>query len=173
MYIKNKNLSSDVYNFDTGALIILISEAMFTSTKLSSRFDLLLSPELKKHRKQKLEEIGITFHKSTVNIGNIVVCETAAAEFKKIVLCSGGPLEKARYEELMSLIKITPDREDSRLKSLPRSRKISNNDITIFGTGTQCGLTTITTDKRFVSACKQKGVIVDAIILPPMSLTGL
>lgn len=171
MYIKNS--SPDVYNFDTGALIILISEAMFTSTKLSSRFDLLLSPELRRLRKQKLEEIGITFYKSTVNIGNIVICETAAAEFKKIVIYSGGPLEKTRYEELMPLIKVTPDREDSRLKSLPRSRKISDNDITIFGTGKQCGLTTITTDKRFVTACKQKGVMIDAVILPPMSLTGL
>ncbi|MHB1952916.1 MAG: DUF1308 domain-containing protein [Sulfobacillus sp.] len=102
----------------------------------------------------------------------LLVCQTAFRESFHIHNSLGSIEEKARFRELIKRVKLVPDLLDQELLDLPRSRKITDNDIAIFSTGKRLGIKTVTADKHFVFACRHRRVFLDVILITSVPLLG-
>ncbi|NRS19716.1 DUF1308 domain-containing protein [Brevibacillus sp. HB1.4B] len=102
----------------------------------------------------------------------MVMTETAAAEFKNIVNGVAGPLEKARAEKFMNRVQVIPDNPSERAMKLTETKKVGANDKIIFGTGDNLGITTMTADAKFVRGASAQGVDFDVYIHSPVPLGG-
>uniref|UniRef100_A0A1B6HCS2 DUF1308 domain-containing protein n=1 Tax=Homalodisca liturata TaxID=320908 RepID=A0A1B6HCS2_9HEMI len=85
---------------------------------------------------------------------DLLCCATAVEDFKSIVNIVGGEEEKSRAAELLSRITVVPDLPFTDLRP---TGKIKERSLLIFGTGHAHKAVTVTANKGFVQAAKQKG----------------
>lgn len=109
--------------------------------------------------------------KSFVDGKQMVMTDTAVSEFKNIVNGVGGPLEQARAQRFLNRVNIIPDSPSTRSLGLQTTKKVGANDITIFGTGDNLGITTMTSDAKFVRGAQAQGVDFDIFVHDPVPLT--
>ncbi len=100
----------------------------------------------------------------------MVMTDTAVSEFKNIVNGVGGPLEQARAQRFLNRVEIIPDSPSTRSLGLQTTKKVGANDITIFGTGDNLGITTMTSDAKFVRGAQAQGVDFDVYVHDPVPL---
>ena len=103
---------------------------------------------------------------------NMVMTETAANEFRKIVNGAGGVLEQSRAERFLERVTIIPDNPSARAMDLQVTRKVGTNDIIIFGTGDNLNAVTMTADAKFVRGASAQGVDFDVYVHQPVPLQG-
>lgn len=83
----------------------------------------------------------------------MIACSTAVLDFRNIIENIGGEDEKERAYVLLSRVEVVPDVPFTALKP---SGKINKRSLIIFGTGHHHRAVTLTANKGFVEACKQK-----------------
>lgn len=83
----------------------------------------------------------------------LICCPSAVEDFKKIVDIVGGIEEKRRAKAFLNYLTIVPDVPFEDLKP---SGKIKKRSLLIFGTGHKYKAVTVTANKGFVHAAKQK-----------------
>src|SRR5690349_21307070 len=98
--------------------------------------------------------------------------QTALQEFQNIIPIKGRPSERARAARFLSRVHIVPDNPSLRARRLSATKHLEPNDIIIFGTGDEMGLTTMTSDRKGVRAAQRQGVYFRVYLHPPFSLTG-
>jgi len=96
---------------------------------------------------------------------------TALAEFQG-TLRSAGPLEAARAQRFLARVRIIADNPSLRAISLRVTKSVGANDIIIFGTGDQLGITTMSSDAKFMRGALSQGVDFDAFIHQAFPFTG-
>ncbi|MEN6314698.1 MAG: DUF1308 domain-containing protein [Clostridiaceae bacterium] len=109
--------------------------------------------------------------KSFVNGKQMVMTDTAVGEFKNIVNGIAGPLEQARAQRFLNRVKIIPDNPTARASSLKITGSVGANDKIIFGTADNMGITTMTSDAKFLRGSQAQGVDFDAFLHDPVPLT--
>jgi type IV secretory pathway component VirB8 len=107
-----------------------------------------------------------------VNEQEMVMTQTAFAEFTTIVKTIAGLSEQTRASRFLQRVIIIPDNPSPRALNLQQTRKLGVNDIIILGTGDQLGIVTITADAKAVRAAYAQGVNFNVYIHPPFPLTG-
>ncbi len=103
---------------------------------------------------------------------DMVMTETAANEFRRIVEGAGGEMEQSRAERFLDRVTIIPDDPSARTLELQVTRKVGANDIIIFGTGDNLNCVTMTSDAKFVRGASAQGVDFDVYIHQPVPLQG-
>lgn len=177
---KNGKIDGDLLNFDTTALIAIISGISNGNTQ-----KLLATPEdeLKNRFKgntefvigQVMSEIENPIH---VDIGKFlsgrkgIICESVCSEFKELVKMCGGVNEKLRAQELLKLVVVVPDSPSGRMMSLPTTRKLALKNKIVFGTGDHWCAPTLTANMGFVRAVLQTGMSLFTFEHRPRALTG-
>ena len=101
----------------------------------------------------------------------MLLTETALEESNNNIR-KGGEIEKAEYLCLLDRVKIIPSAPSERALSLDLTKKVGYNDILIFGTGDRLGVTTMTSDKKFISGAEAQGVFFYHYLHRPVPLTG-
>ncbi|GAX37491.1 DUF1308 domain-containing protein [Nodularia sp. NIES-3585] len=107
-----------------------------------------------------------------VNGQEMVITQTAFAEFTNIVKTVGKLSEQTRANRLLQRLTIIPDNPSPRALNLRPTRKLGRNDIIILGTGDKLGIVTTTADAKAVRAASAQGVNFDVYIHQPFPLTG-
>jgi RHS repeat-associated protein len=84
---------------------------------------------------------------------------------------SAGPMEKVAAALFLLGVKVIPDNPSSRVMGLSNVSKTDQKvfgriDRIALGTGDQLGITTVTTDKKFVDRAANRGVKLDVIVVP-------
>ncbi|KAL9224342.1 hypothetical protein vseg_000386 [Gypsophila vaccaria] len=156
----------DVVNFDTTALIALIS-----GISNGGAIKVLGTPEneLRQRFKSNTEfvisqaksEVESPIHDElhcAISAKKGIVCKTVHSEFMDIVSMCGGSNEKMRADQLMNLLKIVPDSPSPRMMSLATTRKLAMKNKVAFGTGDHWGAPTLTANLGFVRAIAQTGM---------------
>nr|XP_043618827.1 UPF0415 protein C7orf25 homolog [Erigeron canadensis]XP_043618829.1 UPF0415 protein C7orf25 homolog [Erigeron canadensis] len=177
---KGRNIDGDLINFDTTALIAIVSGISNGNTQ-----KLLATPEdeLKIRFKgntgfvidQVMSEIEKPIH---VDIGKVIsgrigiICESSCSEFKELVLMCGGVNEKLRANQLIERVVIVPDSPSARMMSLPTTRKLALKNKIVFGTGDYWHAPTLTANMGFVRAVLQTGMSLFTFEHKPRALTG-
>src|SRR5262249_27899643 len=110
--------------------------------------------------------------KAVVAGKTMVMTRTAEQEFVQIVSASGGPLEKARAVRFLSRVQVVPAAPSARAQALSATNTLQATDITVRGTGDALGATTLTADRRAVSAARSQGVDFAVSLHPPVPLRG-
>lgn len=103
----------------------------------------------------------------------LVMCQTAYDEFVKPVFTIGGPLEQARANRFLAKLIIIADNPSVRAMNLKTTRSVGDSDKIIFGTGDSLGITTMTSDGKFVRGAKAQGIDFDVYLHSPELLRGL
>jgi uncharacterized protein RhaS with RHS repeats len=111
--------------------------------------------------------------KSHVAGKQMVMTQTAQAEFSNIINTIGGSQEKARAQRFMSKVNIISDAPSARASGLVETKKVGANDKVIFGTADNLGIQTLTADAKFLRGAQAQGVNFNAIVHNPVPLTGL
>ncbi|KAK7314813.1 hypothetical protein VNO77_33341 [Canavalia gladiata] len=171
---------SDLVNFDTTALIALVSGISNGGTK-----KLLATPENEMRQRFKgnfdfvigqiMSEIQNPIHMEFGRIlhgKNGIICESVLMEFKELVSMCGGPNEKLRAEKLINCIRVVPDSPSERMMGLPTTRKLALKNKIVFGTGDHWHAQTLTANMAFVRAVSQTGMSLSTIEHRPRALTG-
>ena len=107
-----------------------------------------------------------------VNGQEMVMTQTAFAEFTTIVKTIARLSEQTRANRLLQRVTIIPDNPSPRALNLQPTRKLGINDIIILGTGDQLNIFTTTADAKAVRAASAQGVDFHVYIHPPFPLTG-
>ncbi|OJH38634.1 hypothetical protein BON30_20570 [Cystobacter ferrugineus] len=110
--------------------------------------------------------------KEFVQNKGMVMTETAAKEFQGMLRVAG-PEETARAQRFLDRVTIIPDNPSSRALKLKETKSVGSNDIKIFGTGDNMGITTMSSDAKFLRGAKAQGVEFDAFLHSPVPLRGL
>lgn len=176
----NGKIHGDLINFDTTALIAIVSGISNGNTQ-----KLLATPkdELKMRFKgntefvigQVMSEIENPIH---INIGKVIsgrkciVCESVSSEFKELVLMCGGVNEKLRADQLLKRLVVVSDSPSERMMSLPTTRKLALKNKIVFGTGDYWHTPTLTANMGFVRAVLQTGMSLFTFEHKPRALTG-
>ncbi|KAK9697085.1 hypothetical protein RND81_08G014100 [Saponaria officinalis] len=156
----------DVVNFDTTALIALISgisnggAAKLLGTpenKLRQRFKSNTEFVISQAKSEVESPIHDELH-CVISAKKGIVCKTVHSEFMDIVSMCGGHNEKMRANQLMKLLKIVPDSPSQRMMSLPTTMKLALKNKVAFGTGDHWGAPTLTANLGFVRAVSQTGM---------------
>ncbi|KAA8541258.1 hypothetical protein F0562_025135 [Nyssa sinensis] len=177
---ENSSSEADLINFDTTALIALVSGISNGSTE-----KLLATPESELRRRfksnfeflitQVMSEIQNPLH---VELGGVIfgkrgiICESVFSEFKELVSMCGGASEKLRADYLIKCLMIVPDNPSARIMSLPTTRKLALKNKVVFGTGDYWHAPTLTANMAFVRAISQTGMSLFTIEHRPRALTG-
>jgi len=111
--------------------------------------------------------------KAAIGERQMVMTETAEAEFRSAASRLAGPKEAARTERLMGRVNVVPDDPSARVAGLTLTKKVGVNDRLIFGTGDKMGIQTLTSDANFVRGAAAQGVALDAWIHSAFSFLGL
>ncbi|KAG0488507.1 hypothetical protein HPP92_007318 [Vanilla planifolia] len=172
--------SVDVINFDTTALI-----AMVSGISNGGAGRLLRAPEIEMIQRFKgnykfviaqvnseLEKPILSEIKTAVEGKNGIICDTVYLEFKELICMCGGTFEKSRADQLLKNITVVPDKPSARVASLPSTRKISTKNKVVFGTGDYWNAPTLTANLGFVRAIYQAGMSLLTIEHRPRALTG-
>eukprot|EP00106_Octopus_bimaculoides_P015272 XP_014782714.1 PREDICTED: UPF0415 protein C7orf25 homolog isoform X2 [Octopus bimaculoides] len=83
----------------------------------------------------------------------------------------GGQSERQRAEELISKVKVVPDRPSQRAHSLPLTSKLKERSKIIFGTGDSLKAVTMTANSGYVRAAENQGVTFAVFIHASRALT--
>ncbi|CAJ1952351.1 unnamed protein product [Sphenostylis stenocarpa] len=171
---------TDIVNFDTTALIALVSGISNGGTK-----KLLATPESEmRHRfkgnfdfviGQIMSEIQNPIHMEFGRIlhgKNGLICESVLMEFNELVSMCGGPNEKLRADRLINCLRVVPDTPSERMMGLPTTRKLALKNKVVFGTGDHWHAPTLTANMAFVRAVSQTGMSLSTIEHRPRALTG-
>lgn len=158
----------DIINLDVSTMIAWVSELTHGGhvCGFENRF---LQEQARQEQKERLWPLL----ESATKGKKIVACMTALENFQEIVKISGGPLEKERAEELIDGITIVPDIVSGRVSSLRETAAVKAKAKIIFGTGDSLKAVTLTSNRKFIQAAKQQGVVVSALLHPPRSLAEL
>ena len=84
-----------------------------------------------------------------------------------------GPIEKARAARLLKKVQQIDVAMSQQIEALKLSRKVGPFDKHIFGTGDLYGIETFTSDAKFISAARSKGVNLRVYVHPTYSFQGL
>ncbi|XP_057446547.1 uncharacterized protein LOC130738543 [Lotus japonicus] len=171
---------SDLVNFDTTALIALVSGISNGGTE-----KLLATPESELRQRFKgnydfvvgqiMSELQNPIHVEFSRIlcgKNGIICESVLTEFKELVLMCGGPNEKLRADKLINCLRVVPDDPSDRMMGLPTTRKLALKNKVVFGTGDQWHAPTLTANMAFARAVSQTGMSLSTIEHRPRALTG-
>ncbi|KAK1420931.1 hypothetical protein QVD17_22903 [Tagetes erecta] len=176
----NGKLGGDIINFDTTALIAIVSGISNGNTqKLLATPDSELKARFKGNTEfvigQAMSEIESPIHMdiNKVICGKIcIICESVCSEFKELVLMCGGVNEKLRAEQLLKALVVTPDCPSVRMLSLPTTRKLGLKNKIVFGTGDHWHAPTLTANMGFVRAVLQTGMSLFTFEHRPRALIG-
>ncbi|RDY03228.1 hypothetical protein CR513_13199, partial [Mucuna pruriens] len=170
----------DLVNFDTTALIALVSDISNGGTK-----KLLATPESEMRQRFKgnfdfvigqiMSEIQNPIHMEFGRIlhgKNGLICESVLVEFKELVSMCGGPNEKLRADRLINCLRVVPDTPSERMMGIPTTRKLALKNKVVFGTGDHWHAPTLTANMAFVRAVSQTGMSLSTIEHRPRALTG-
>lgn len=171
---------NDVVNFDTTALIAIISGISNGSAeKLLARSDNELRQRFKNNTEfvisQALSEIESPIHEelnSALSGKMGIACKSVHSEFMELVSMFAGPNEQMRANYLVELLKVVPDNPSPRMMSLPVTRKLAMKNKVAFGTGDSWGAPTFTANMGFVRAVSQTGMSLFTIEHRPRALIG-
>ncbi|KAG4941237.1 hypothetical protein JHK87_045108 [Glycine soja] len=165
---------TDLVNFDTTALIALVSGISNGGTK-----KLLATPESGMRQRFKgnydfvigqiTSEIQNPIHMEFDRIlrgKSGLIYESVLMEFKELVSMCGGPNEKLRAD------RVVPDTPSERMMGLPSTRKLALKNKVVFGTGDHWHAPTLTANMAFVRAVSQTGMSLSTIEHRPRALTG-
>ncbi len=94
----------------------------------------------------------------------MLLTQTAYNEVLPVINTVAGPLERARFAELMGRVTVIADNPSARALGLRLTNSVGAADITIFGTGDQLGIATITADARFLRGASAQGVNFYALV---------
>ncbi|XP_061342953.1 uncharacterized protein LOC133289099 isoform X2 [Gastrolobium bilobum] len=171
---------SDLVNFDTTALIALVSGISNGGTK-----KLLATPEGELRQRFKgnfdfvvgqiMSELQNPIHMEFGRIlcgKNGIICDSVLTEFKDLVLMCGGPNEKLRADRLINCLRVVPDTPSERMMGLPTTRKLALKNKVVFGTGDHWHAPTLTANMAFVRAVSQTGMSLCTIEHRSRALTG-
>ncbi|GMY12732.1 UPF0415 protein C7orf25 homolog isoform X1 [Fagus crenata] len=178
--VQNLGDKGDVINFDTTALIALVSGISNGCTD-----KLLSTPETElRHRfkgnyafviGQVMSEIQNPIHEelgSLITGKRGIICESVHSEFKELVLMCGGPNEKFRADQLLNYLTVVSDSPSERVMGLPTTRKLALKNKVVFGTGDYWHAPTVTANMAFARAISQTGMSLFTIEHRPRALTG-
>ena len=88
----------------------------------------------------------------------LVCCSSAMRDFETITNTLGGSGEKERASQLIQRIIVVPDSDSPRSQSLKVSGKIKERSRSIFGTGDNLKILTVTANTGFLRAARGQGV---------------
>ncbi|KAK6945898.1 protein of unknown function DUF1308 [Dillenia turbinata] len=177
---KPEDLQVDLINFDTTALIAIVSGISNGGTE-----NLLATPEIELRKRfksnyefviaQVMSEIQNPMHTelhSVVSGKRGIICASVLSEFKELMSMCGGPNEKLRGDYLLKQLMLVPDSPSVRMMSLPTTRKLALKNKVVFGTGDHWRAPTLTANQGFVRAISQTGMSLFTIEHRPRALTG-
>jgi hypothetical protein len=101
----------------------------------------------------------------------MVMTQTAADEFAGMLRIAG-PEETARAQRFIQRVRVLPDTPSARAMTLQETRSVGATDKVIFGTEDQLGITTMTSDAKFVRGASEQDVDFDVIVHDPVPLRG-
>ena len=101
----------------------------------------------------------------------MVMAQTAADEFAGL-LSVAGPQEAARAQRFMRRVEVIPDTPSVRAMALLETRRVGAADKVIFGTGDQLGISTMTSDAKFIRGAAAQGINFAVILHDPVPLRG-
>lgn len=174
------NNESDIINFDTTALIAIVSGISNGNTQkiLSTPVDELIK-RFKGNTEfvigQVMSEIESPIHTDIIKFisgRKCIICESVCSEFNKLVLMCGGANEKLRASELLKHVVVVSDSPSKRMMSLPFTRKLAFKNKIVFGTGDYWHAPTLTANMGFVRAVLQTGMSLFTFEHQPRALTG-
>ncbi|PCK05436.1 MAG: hypothetical protein COA42_18265 [Alteromonadaceae bacterium] len=99
-----------------------------------------------------------------------LVTATALAEFTTSVMKSTDRTIHLKAAAILATVSVIPDNPSARVMALTESRKVGFADKLIFGTGDQLGITTFTSDAKFVRGALVQGVRLETLVHPPHRL---
>ncbi|KAK9115486.1 hypothetical protein Sjap_014433 [Stephania japonica] len=180
MPLASLHVGGDLINFDTTALIALVSGITngcahnliaAPETQLRPRFkcnyDFVIAQAMSELQNPMFEELSsVICHK----IG--IVCQSVVHEFKELVAMCAGPNERSRADQLLKKLMVVPDNPSARMSGLPTTRKIAMKNKVVFGTGDCWSAPTLTANAGFVRAIAQTGMSLLTIQHRPRALTG-
>lgn len=105
---------------------------------------------------------------------DLFMTKTAKDEFDKIVSTIAGKKEQERAFDLMWSVTIVADNPTTKALGLKVTKSVGANDKIIFGTGEQMGMSTVTSDAKFVRGASGQGTTFSPppIVHSPVPLTG-
>lgn len=178
--LDNSSTTSGIINFDTTALIAIVSgisngsiEKLLATpeNELRSRFkgnyDFVIA--------QVMSEVQNPIH---MELGGLIsgkggiICKTVCSEFNELVSMCGGPNEKSRAKHLLEHLIVVPDSPSTRMMSLATTRKLALKNKVVFGTGDSWHAPTLSANMAFVRAVTQTGMSLLTIEHRPRALTG-
>ncbi|KAL2334395.1 hypothetical protein Fmac_015608 [Flemingia macrophylla] len=176
----NRLGETDLVNFDTTALIALVSGISNGGTekllgtpesemrqRFKGNFDFVIGQIMSEIQNPIHMEFGRILHGKTG-----LICENVLLEFKELVLMCGGPNEKLRADRLINCLRVVPDTPSERMMGLPTTRKLALKNKVVFGTGDHWHAPTLTANMAFVRAVSQTGMSLSTIEHRPRALTG-
>ncbi|GMQ11687.1 hypothetical protein CsSME_00054213 [Camellia sinensis var. sinensis] len=177
---KDLSLQADLINFDTTALIALISGISNGSThnilakseselrkRFKSNYEFVIAQVMSEIQNPIHGELGgVLFGKRGM------ICESVCSEFKELVSMCGGPNEQSRADHLLKCLMVVGDSPSARMMSLPTTRKLAYKNKVVFGTGDQWRAPTLTANMAFVRAISQTRMSLFTIEHRPRALTG-
>jgi hypothetical protein len=169
------------FNLDTGALYALCSQMTYSTTAAdneepSRTYTLLAELGLPVRELGGLVADGSPLT-STIPVAHhrydLVISTPAWIECTKLFGERAGVVETRRLEWLLEHVAtVVPPLRYGPLDRLPESRRVTPVDKFVFGTGMAYAVPTVTCDAQFVRRCRNLGVALRCVVLPPCRLTG-
>ncbi|URE00292.1 hypothetical protein MUK42_20391 [Musa troglodytarum] len=172
--------SADVVNFDTTALIAMVSgisnggcERLMKTpeaemrARFKSNYEFVMAQVTSELEHPILAELSVTIAGKKG-----IICECVLSEFQELVSMCGGPNERLRADQLIKHLQVVPDSPSERLMNLPTTRKIALKNKIVFGTGDHWHAPTLTANTGFVRAVSQTSMSLLTIEHRPRALTG-
>ncbi|CAD5171568.1 unnamed protein product [Musa acuminata subsp. malaccensis] len=172
--------SADVVNFDTTALIAMVSgisnggcERLMKAPEAEMRarfkgnYEFVMAQVTSELEHPILAELSIAIAGKKG-----IICESVLSEFQELVSMCAGPNESLRADQLIKHLQVVPDSPSERLVNLPTTRKIALKNKIVFGTGDHWHAPTLTANTGFVRAVSQTSMSLLTIEHRPRALTG-
>ncbi|KAJ8504704.1 hypothetical protein OPV22_005590 [Ensete ventricosum] len=172
--------SADVVNFDTTALIAMVSgisnggcERLMKAqeaemrARFKSNYEFVMAQVTSELEHPILPELSVAIAGKKG-----IICESVLSEFQELVSMCGGPNERLRADQLIKHLQVVPDSPSERLINLPTTRKIALKNKNVFGTGDHWHAPTLTANMGFVRAVSQTSMSLLTIEHRPRALTG-
>ncbi|CAL9753385.1 unnamed protein product [Musa acuminata subsp. burmannicoides] len=172
--------SADVVNFDTTALIAMVSgisnggcERLMKAPEAEMRarfkgnYEFVMAQVTSELEHPILAELSIAIAGKKG-----IICESVLSEFQELVSMCAGPNERLRADQLIKHLQVVPDSPSERLMNLPTTRKIALKNKIVFGTGDHWHAPTLTANTGFVRAVSQTSMSLLTIEHRPRALTG-
>ena len=101
----------------------------------------------------------------------LVTCQSAMDDFMAILDTLGGQGEKLRAKELMTKIKVIPDRTSDKVKMLKTGGKVRERSKVIFGTGDYLKVVTVSANSGFIRAAQSQNINLAVMVHESRALT--